>query len=321
MARSVADCAVFFKTLVNSCEQRQDSTVVPLPFDDAAYMTGVGALEAPRKKFRVGLIKSDGWFKPCAATQRALDEAASGLRSSGVEVVPLELPAAIDGWEVARLYYGLMAADGNMKGLTDALEGESMIPLYKELYKISNLPNFLRLFLRTTVLPIRNDLRKQRLLGVTASGGLSVRQYWKFAEGLQQLKKGYAELLQGKDLDALLLPVAALPALPHGASATLTPIFTYCMLANLLQWPAGAVPVTTVAENEAKYHCDADLPENQRDSLARFARKAMDTAKGLPVGVQVVTPPFKDERCLHFMQLIEKTVAFSAKPQAAKSLF
>lgn len=48
----------------------------------------------------------------------------------------------------------------------------------------------------------------------------------------------------------MIFPPVALPALPHGAAKDLTPAFTYMMLANLLHWPAGVVPVTLVRSEE-----------------------------------------------------------------------
>jgi hypothetical protein len=44
------------------------------------------------------------------------------------------------------------------------------------------------------------------------------------------LRNAYVEALQSQQLDALLLPPAALPALSHGASLDLTPIFSYAFL-------------------------------------------------------------------------------------------
>lgn len=48
----------------------------------------------------------------------------------------------------------------------------------------------------------------------------------------------------------VIFPPVALPALPHGAAKDLTPAFTYMMLANLLHWPAGVVPVTLIRSDE-----------------------------------------------------------------------
>jgi Asp-tRNA(Asn)/Glu-tRNA(Gln) amidotransferase A subunit family amidase len=40
----------------------------------------------------------------------------------------------------------------------------------------------------------------------------------------------------------------------------------------------------------------------------------MDNSAGLPVGVQVMTPMWRDELCLYVMSEIEKSVNYSSKP-------
>ena len=56
----------------------------------------------------------------------------------------------------------------------------------------------------------------------------------------------------------------------HVFTGDLLPIICYCTLINLLHWPSGVVPVTTVQEHEAHYHA-GDLPHEQRDRYASLA--------------------------------------------------
>lgn len=77
---------------------------------------------------------------------------------------------------------------------------------------------------------------------------------------------------------------------------------------------SGVVPVTTVAPDEALYDV-ALLPPSQRDSVARLTSEAMRGSEGLPVGVQVMTPMWRDELCLHIMEEVEKGVNFRARPR------
>jgi len=43
------------------------------------------------------------------------------------------------------------------------------------------------------------------------------------------------------------------------------------------------------------------IPEAQRDSVTRLAHAAMQDSAGMPVGVQVVTPMWRDELCAYIM--------------------
>ena len=100
-------------------------------------------------------------------------------------------------------------------------------------------------------------------------------------------------------LDAILCPGLALPAFPHGMSVLLNQACSYTFLWNLLDMPAGTVPVTRVREDEQLYEAGAN------DSIAKAARRAMKGAAGMPVGVQLVAPPWRDELCVAAMAAME----------------
>lgn len=75
----------------------------------------------------------------------------------------------------------------------------------------------------------------------------------------------------------------------------------------MLHWPAGTLPVTEVKQGEDTYEMSS-LPQRQRDSVAKLTEKTMRGSVGLPVGVQVMTPMWRDEECLYVMGLIEQAV-------------
>jgi Asp-tRNA(Asn)/Glu-tRNA(Gln) amidotransferase A subunit family amidase len=88
-------------------------------------------------------------------------------------------------------------------------------------------------------------------------------------------------------------------------------------LSNMLDWPTGVVPVTTIQTDEAHYRKE-DLPENQRDSTADVAAKIMQGSEGMPIGVSIMAPAFQDEKCLGVMKQIERLINFQGKPEAYK---
>jgi fatty acid amide hydrolase len=105
-------------------------------------------------------------------------------------------------------------------------------------------------------------------------------------------------------LDAVVCPVSALPALRHDTAAQLVLAAAPCLLANLLDLPAGAVPVTHVRPDEEG---DRGFPF---DPVLRAAAACDRGSRGLPVGVQVVGGPAADEAVvLEVMQAIENGLA------------
>lgn len=74
-----------------------------------------------------------------------MKEAAAALEATGdFELVPLELGPELDGWEAARLFYGIVSAEGGMRSYTEGLEGERVLDHYMKLYVALKMPDFLR---------------------------------------------------------------------------------------------------------------------------------------------------------------------------------
>jgi len=98
----------------------------------------------------------------------------------------------------------------------------------------------------------------------------------------------------------VVCPVSALPALRQGSASRLVLAAAPCLLANLFDLPAGAVPVTTVRPGE-----EGCRPWSL-DPVVRAAAATDRGSAGLPVGVQVIACPGRDEATvLHVMRLIE----------------
>uniref|UniRef100_A0A1A8SJI2 Fatty acid amide hydrolase n=1 Tax=Nothobranchius rachovii TaxID=451742 RepID=A0A1A8SJI2_9TELE len=77
-------------------------------------------------------------------------------------------------------------------------------------------------------------------------------------------------------------------------------------LYNLLNFPAGVVPVSTVTaddEEELKHYKGVF-----QDKMDKLLKKAVTGAEGLPVAVQCVALPWQDEVCLRFMKEVEHLV-------------
>uniref|UniRef100_A0A673X5Q0 Fatty-acid amide hydrolase 1 n=1 Tax=Salmo trutta TaxID=8032 RepID=A0A673X5Q0_SALTR len=105
------------------------------------------------------------------------------------------------------------------------------------------------------------------------------------------------------ELDVLLCPMMG-PAYNHNYPGKLTSALSYTIIYNLLNFPAGVVPVSTVtAEDEEELR---HYKGNYGDLLDKLYRKAVTGGEGLPVAVQCVALPWQDELCLHFMREVER---------------
>jgi fatty acid amide hydrolase len=99
--------------------------------------------------------------------------------------------------------------------------------------------------------------------------------------------------------DIVLSPACALPALRHRASAEVGVAGAFPCLFNVLGWPAGVVPVTTVHAHEET------LTPRSSDVADRTALATEQGSAGLPIAVQVAARPWREDVLLAALAAIE----------------
>jgi len=112
--------------------------------------------------------------------------------------------------------------------------------------------------------------------------------------------------MQAQGIDCLLTPASATPALrPSDPGYVIAFAYSYTSLYNFLDFPAGVVPITTVTVEDVR-KTSSDYPTNE--PFEELLKWRMTGSEGLPVGVQVVAFPFREELCLRVMREIEEAV-------------
>ncbi|CAB9500823.1 acid amide hydrolase 1 [Seminavis robusta] len=305
MARSVEDCANFMRAVCSPTVRRGDRNVIPLDFNEADYQD--------TRKLKIGYFMTDGWMDPCPTGKRAMKEAIEALKKQGHMVVPFQPPT--DGWHHNRLFVGITAAEGNMRSYREGLEGEMMIPEYAPLVGVAALPNFFR-----PIAKLFLPKRVGHLLGCGKNGGLTGYEIWDLCADLLKMKQQWSDAFNDTGVDAVIFPSLPIPAIRHGQCGKIMSV-AYMFIGNLLGWPCGALPITTVRQDEQHYRFE-DLPKIQRDIMSKTVAEEMVGSAGLPMSISIMTPGFEDEKCLRVMKEIEKGVNFQARPTAfqAKSI-
>ena len=76
----------------------------------------------------------------------------------------------------------------------------------------------------------------------------------------------------------------------------------YCFIWNLVNFPVGAVPITTVREEEEQYS------SKWKDGVTKAITANMQGSRGLPVGVQVVGLPWHEELVVEVMKHLQSSL-------------
>ena len=112
----------------------------------------------------------------------------------------------------------------------------------------------------------------------------------------------YLVFLDSADIDVIICPGQQLPAPPAGKLGTMMAGILPYIPWNVMNFPAGIVPVSTWGP------ADQEEMENfpRDDILYKMMRSYCEGAEGMPLSVQVVGKPFKDEQVLKIVRVLDE---------------
>lgn len=300
LARRVEDLTLAMEILLSGGRRSVDSRFPWAPLGDPSAIRP--------ETLRVAWYEDDGYLRPAPALRRVVREAAEAFEERGAVVERWSPP---DVGRSMDLYFSLLSADG-AAWARDLLRTEGRHDRrVRDLGRLAGLPSLVRSVL-VGVLPLVGQRRlaeRLRSLGARSTGSL-----WRLVDELDRYRDGFLEDLgwghpdrtDGRGYDLLLCPPSAHPAVTHGASYYLTGVSSYSILYNVLGLPAGVVAAGRVGEGE-----ECDRPPT-RDVVEKAARQVEQGSAGLPVGVQVVAPPWREDLALSGMTALEES--FSRRP-------
>lgn len=286
MARGVDDLVTLLRAVSPEACAKLDPRVCPMPIADP------GAVDVG--KLKVGYFVDDGIVAPSAALQRAVERAVSVLQDAGAQLVPFSPPFCRD---VILTYLAGLSSDGG-KTVEAQLQGGPADPNLGMLRTMAKLPS-----LAKRVAALGMSFKHEPFLPemLRVMGEKPVQAYWAITAKARALQAQIFRAWNDVGLDALVCPPHATPALTHGASRDFTLGGTLAMRFNFLNMPAGVVPVTRVRPDET-------LRSDPRGRLAKRAAQVDHDSDGLPVGVQVVARPYREDVVLALMKAVESSV-------------
>ncbi|NXD80372.1 VDHAP protein, partial [Halcyon senegalensis] len=290
MARDVDSLALCMKALL--CQEMfwLDPTVPPIPFNDEVYSSS-----AP---LRVGYYDTDGYFPLPPCMRRAVLETRGALQAAGHELVPFSPPRI--HYVMTELFLKTFFADGGRAWL-DVFTGGIVDPGLRPQVNYCKIPKLGKKLLALVLKPLSLLLVKHKTVA-TISACSSVQEMWTHHREIEVYRTEFIARWRELRLDVVLCPVLG-PAFTTQYPGKLLTAVSSTMLYNVLNFPAGVVPVSTVTEadeEELKLYqgcCD--------DPWDRTLKQAVAGAVGLPVAVQCVALPWRDELCLRLMKEVE----------------
>ncbi|XP_020335802.1 fatty-acid amide hydrolase 1 [Oncorhynchus kisutch] len=291
MARDVDSLALCMQALLCDHMFRLDPTVPPIPFNQQVYQSS--------KPLRIGYYENDGYAMPSPSMGRALRETKALLEKAGHTLVSFSPPRLV--YAMHELVVRGLLGDG-CTTLLSHLKGGPVDPCLRDQIIPYSLPRTVKKILSILLKPIfpRIAASLDSLRGVG-----SVQDLWRHHADVEDYIHEVIAEWRRCELDVLLCPMVG-PAYIHNYPGQLTSTLTYTIIYNLLNFPAGVVPVSTVtAEDEEELR---HYKGNYGDLWDKLYKKAVTDGEGLPVAVQCVALPWQDELCLRFMREVEMLV-------------
>lgn len=283
IARSARDLALMMRAIDSPIHSAYDPAVPPMLTLDPTR-TDVSLL-------RIGYYDDNHFFTPAASARRAVGIAVQALKAAGARLVPFEPPDVV---EAVYLYIALMTSDGGQT-LERFLGGDEVVEQLRTLRRMVRLPGPVRAVL-TALVASQGEARIERMLQVLHER--PVHEYWALVRRRAQLRLEHLHAWDRAGIDAVICPVHVSPALRHGDSREFSLGGADAMLYNLFNLPAGSVPVTRVTPGETARSV-------LNDRLDRIAAQQEQGSEGLPVGVQVVSRPYREDVALAIMIALE----------------
>ncbi|XP_030061450.1 vitamin D3 hydroxylase-associated protein [Microcaecilia unicolor] len=289
IARDVDSLALCMKALLCDHMFRLDPTVPPIPFRDQLYSRS--------DHLKIGYYETDGFFLPPPSMRRAFLETKKLLEAAGHKLI-MFIPPRVE-YVLNELFIRGIFADG-ASTLLEKFDVDIVDPSLKPqifLYRLPHLAKRILAFLLKPLFPrFANNCRSH-------CGVRSVQELWRHHAALQTYSQEFITEWRRLDLDVLLCPMLG-PAFNIGYPGKLVAAVSYTMLYNVLNFPAGVVPVTRVTkEDEDELRC---YKGHYNDAWDRTLKEAVEGGVGLPVAVQCVALPWQDELCLRFMKEVER---------------
>lgn len=290
--RTAHEQVFLLKILLGSAEYREMVPYQPnFPLDEKKLSV------ANNRPLRIGYFINDGFMKPVPGCSRVVEQTVEKLKLVGHELVLFHLP---DPKQAARLFYCGILPYGRQQ-LLQVYANEVVPPFLHTFVFLLKVPLFVCSIVSSILSFISTPLSV-----VSGSYVRNLRDLQITHMQTDEYAEKFIEQWKSLELDALICPAFAVPAVPHAYPSRLGTCAFATGLFNLLDFPAGVVPTGTVTLEDDRLLADESSWPTGFDLALKMLRNAARDSAGLPLAVQVVTLPMEEEKCLSVMKEVDK---------------
>lgn len=224
MTRTLNDLTYFTRSLVSMKPWTYDHSVHPLP-----WRPEVEEEYATKSKFRIGVMRTDGVVDPAPACMRALEMTEAALKEAGHEIVEIDPPSPYEALQLGAL---LLNSDGCQMFKSFFRWGEWNDPGADQMDFFMRLPRPVKYLYYLWVKYVRRDEIWAGL--VKDFHAKSAFEQWKLVSQREAYRAKWFDWWNETDVDFLLTPPNATPAVPHDGMKEAVSSCGYTFLFNIV---------------------------------------------------------------------------------------
>lgn len=225
MSRTLEDLTYFTSSLIGMKPWKYDHSVHPIPWRADTFKE-----TEETKKFKVGILRTDGIVDPSPACARAVDEVVAALKKEGHEVVDVNPPSPYEALYIASQ---LLNADGCKTFRSFFRTGEWEDTGARQMSFLMNLPSPFKWVYYMWVKYVRRDEIWAGLIKDWKEK--SSYEQWKFVTKREAYKAKFHDWWENEaKIDVMITPPNATPATPHDAMKDAVSSCGYTFLFNLV---------------------------------------------------------------------------------------
>ena len=288
LATCQRDCELLLRAICDAAPATLDPDVFSQTW---AQQDSLPLTTGQKLPLRVGIMRTDGHVTPLPPIQRLLDEVAQTLSRGPLNIDVVELDLSFFGPACLKTFNGVMSTDGSNAWL-DHLEktGEPLSPWLST--RIRRRPQKSLNEVRN-IQASRTDIQTKFLDVWKESGG-----YWQTSD---------SKRLRGeRNIDVIICPGAPHPvaAIDRWNSTNYTSMF------NLLDLPAGILPVRTFEDRDLQGEVPETQPLNGWDKINREMWTSVDrnVYYGSALTIQVVAPRLMERKLVESMAVLDEVL-------------
>lgn len=246
-------------------------------------------------KLRIGYFTSDGFLEPMPAVKRGVLESVEKLKSLGAEVIEFQPP----NFQLCEEIFYRIITVNKLENFYKLLDGEKPVKQLKDLMMLGSASKFTRNS-AITLAKLFGQKNLARLVSYFGGCGDEFLQTW--ATERENYQRELEKAMDKAEIDAIISPMAALPAFLQNTVDKVGLGGNYSILYNVSGLPAGVARVGKIAENEAV---------SRKAGFDVVERKVAWTEKqtaGLPLSVQIAAKPWREDIIFSLIEVLHKTI-------------